>query len=102
MERIIDQKNYRRVSEPFVNAEQANAAIELFYKEVRELRNKHRIADVLVVCCVNVSYAEGEGQAMSRSHHGDPLKAEALAAYAYGAEQAERRRMMNLLLKGTR
>lgn len=95
-------ERYRRLSEPFANRDIANESLEAFFKELGELREKHRIADVLVVVCVNVRYGETEGAAMCHASFGDPLKPESMAAYAYGCEKAASEAMVNKLLSGKR
>ncbi len=102
MTNIDDPSNYLALCAPFANADEANAALTAFYEDVRAARNKHRIADVLVVTSTNVNYkdAPGFGVAICFSHNGDSMKAEGMAAYAYGQSQAEHREAMNLLLAG--
>lgn len=97
-----DPQNYREMSVPFFGPEAANLALEAFYDDVRAARQKHRIADVLTVVSVNVIYDEGgEGAALSHSHNGDPMKAESMAAYVFGREQADRKAWLNKLVAGT-
>ncbi len=100
MKEINDPGNYRKMSEPYRSSEEASSALDAFYEAVKELRNTHKITDVLMVVCVNVTYEEGEGAVMSRSHYGDPLKSESMAAYAYGAEQTARKQWITRLLSG--
>ena len=97
---INDPANYRELSAPFTSIGVANAALKAFFDDVRAARQKHRIADVLTVVSVNVAYDSGEGTAMSHSTNGDVLKAQALAAYAYGVEQSESRERMARLVAG--
>lgn len=100
-EGIHDPENYRKMAESFASLEEANAALDAFFADVRAARQKHRIADVLTVTMFTVRYADGEeGAALSRSHNGDVLKAESMAAYALGREQEHRREAINKLVAG--
>ena len=99
--KTFDPENYRKLSVPFNGRDEANDGLNAFYDDVNELRKKHHIADVLVTICVNVRYeGGGEGSAMSHAHFGDSCKAESMAAYTYGAEQAARRELINKFLAG--
>lgn len=100
MEHITDPENYRKMSEPFASADEANAALKEFMAGVRELRKKHRIADVLTVVAVNAKYESGEGRAITHGFNGNSQNAEGMAAYAYGQESADRREWMNRLMSG--
>jgi hypothetical protein len=95
-----DPANYRKVSEPHETPKAANEALTAFYEEVGELRKKHRIAQVLVVCETNVMYESGEGAALTHMQYGDALKGVPLAAYAYGQLKSEQLEMINTLLAG--
>lgn len=100
METISDPENYRKMSEPFESADEANTALKQFMDVVRELRQKYRIAEVLTVVSVNVKYKDGEGKAISFGFNGNYMEAESMAAYAYGDLAANRRAYMNKLAKG--
>lgn len=93
-------KNYRKMSEPFPDADTANQVLSDFFTELSELREKYRVADVLCIVAVNVQYDETEGRALTYFHAGDELNTESLAAYGYGRAQAERREVVNQLLSG--
>lgn len=96
-----DEAKYRRLSEPKESPEKANEDINAFLKELKELREKHGLPDVLCVISVNVNYeGKGEGRAMTWANFGDSMRVEALAAYAYGQAGEQQREFMNLLLKG--
>lgn len=101
-ERIEDPKLYRKLSEPFNGADEANAALLAFLTEMRELRTKHRIAEVTFAVAVNVDYGgeDGESSGMSVGHFGDESKAEVMAAYALGHFAAEHREMVNKAASG--
>jgi hypothetical protein len=97
-----DPKNYRDLSVPFANADEANAAIELFYADVAEARNRHRIRDALVVVSGATTYEEGEGDFHTYAHFGDSRNGPVLAAYALGETQAEMRSRINVLAAGSK
>lgn len=82
--------NYRRLCEPFESMEVANNAAQAFWEEFYELRNKHHIADCLVICRFAVATDKGEGIVHMRMHAGDEMHAENMAAFALGAAQVER------------
>jgi hypothetical protein len=101
MKTINDPANYLKLSEPFDSPDEANAALSRFMVEVREARQKHRIADCSVAVAVSVRYEDGtEGVAMTCSHNGDHDKAEPLLAFALGKEQALRREYIAKLIAG--
>ena len=90
-EGINDPATYRRLSEPFASVDEAEKAWMAFAAELRELRAKHRIADLLAVAGISFIAADGEESWLPIVlHNGDEMKAETLAAYAFGAEQANR------------
>jgi len=98
---INDPENYRKMCEPFASANEANAALEAFFADVRAARKKHRIANVLMVAELRVNYPEtGEGSAMVHGFNGDVLMAVPLAAFAYGKTQEEQRQLINNLAAG--
>ena len=100
MKPIKDPENYRKMSAPFASVDEAQASLKSFMIGVHELRQKHRIADVLTVSSVNVKYEEGEGRAIIHGFSGDSANAEGMAAYAYGQESAQKRELMSRILSG--
>lgn len=89
---IHDPKLYRELSQPFASVEAASEALDKFNSEVRELRSKYRIPDVVILTSVNIDYPDGEASAIGISHHGSPAVAQSIASYAagyYAAEAAE-------------
>lgn len=99
---IQDAKTYYKLSEPFADADAANAALDAFYAELRELRKKHRLADVHCIVRIDVSYEDEDqiGSVMSHCHAGSTLWAQAMCAWALGQESAEHRRLLNVLAAG--
>ena len=97
-----DEANYRRLNEPKASPDVANAEIAEFFREARELRQKYKLPDVLIVVAATVMYPDGagEGRVMTYAHFGDSREAETMAAYAYGAETAERRSIIARMLAG--
>lgn len=88
---INDPATYRKLSEPFATAEEANDALQKFWEGVYELRKQCRIADVYMVVGFNVAAEDGEeGRMMGILHAGDEMIREAMSAYAFGREQADR------------
>lgn len=101
MKGFMDPDNYRTMSIPFNGADEANAALTAFFKDLIEIRKKHHIRDVHVVTTTAVKYDDGkEGDAMWSAHLGSSLNAEPMLAFALGQEQAERREQINKLLAG--
>ena len=84
--KIDNMENYRICSEPFASPEEANEVLRQFFKELYELRVKHKIHNLTVV--VGDSY--GTGEFFCSAHFGNPLQAESMAAWRFGEAQAER------------
>jgi len=94
-------ENYQRMSEPHANRDAANEALANFYKDAQEARKKHKIADILVVIKDSCVYEDGEvGSFLQHSQYGNKLNGLAMAAYVYGAENAEHKETINKLLTG--
>jgi len=90
-EGISDPKLYRKLSEPFPSVDEAENAAQAFAKDLRELRAKHGMQDVLA--SVGISFIAEDGNESFQilvMHNGDELKSEMLAAYAFGHEQSRR------------
>jgi hypothetical protein len=85
---INDPANYRKMCEPFADAETAQIALDDFYRELRELRNKHKIPDMLTVIKISAMRDGKEATAILTGYNGDVLREPELAAYAYGESQA--------------
>jgi hypothetical protein len=89
-----DLSNYRKLSEPFPDAEVANQALHEFFEAFYELRNKHNIRDAYVVVSVPVHYPadeqgdEVEADAFASMHAGNELMREPLTQWAAGFESA--------------
>ena len=99
-----DPEKYRLLSEPFKSADIANDALTAFYEELAALREKHHVADLLVVTQVRVMLRPNEpGTALSSGYMGDSANAEILAAFGLGEETVRRRaRIMRLIDRETK
>ena len=97
MKETHDPEKYRAMSVPFATADEGNAAMFAFFEDMQALREKHRIANVLVVVKFNVTYQAGEASAASKAFIGDVHEEEAIGAWALGEIQAERRERINRL-----
>jgi hypothetical protein len=93
---IRDPGGYRELSKPFETFTAANEAINAFFKDVRELRKKHKLPDVYIIL-KGTAYREdaaddeeSEGDWIISQHHGSSLNCEAMCAWAYGQEAAKR------------
>lgn len=93
-----DPATYAAMAVPFENAEAANVAIEAFHKELGELRRKYKITNLVGVASGEY-LADGEPTTfMLPMLWGDAYKAEAMAAWLLGHEQAARQeRVMSML-----
>lgn len=80
-----DPAKYRRNSEPFPSVEASNEALAAFFAEVQAARDRHRIADVIVLCEVNVMTDDGEIRGGASSFLGDSTKQLPILAREYGA-----------------
>lgn len=91
----IDPKTYRACQEPKSEA-QCDADWAAFAEVVYAARVKFRIPNVLVIAKLNVVLDDGEeGIYHARLLCGSSLEAEALAAWGYGYEQAERQKLIS-------
>jgi hypothetical protein len=84
---ILDTDNYYDLLRPYESQEAAQEAMEAFWNDFYELRNKHRIADAYVILQAPV---KSIGPVMLSMHAGNDLMAENMTAWAYGREQADR------------
>lgn len=98
-DKISDPANYRKLSEPFESPDAADAAIQAFWKEFYELRNKHRIADATVV--VRTIYATNDGDeavGLLAMHAGSWIHQESMSAFAYGQAVSDRQQQIGKML----
>jgi hypothetical protein len=96
-----DPTLWREMQEPHESLSATNAAVEGFFEELGALREKYRLADVVVVGrVVYLDEQGGEVEAMTTSVYGESLRAESMAAYAYGSFAAKRQRAISDMLSG--
>lgn len=88
-------KLWREMQEPHESIEAANNASKAFYEELGVLREKYRMADVLVVCRVRVAIDGDEREALTPTFYGEWIRAESMAAYAYGHYASERQKQIS-------
>lgn len=96
---IFKPDTYRAMSEPFESASDLSEALTEFYADLRELRAKHRIADVLVVVKDAYLHEEGEVPMMSRMNAGNSLNCLPMATWLYAKEQGDHKALLRDLLK---
>ena len=90
-DRIEDPGLYRRLSEPFPSFNAANDAINAFNVDLRAIREKHKIPDIVFVIAVSAIGDDGDvGDFVLGGGHGDGLKDESLFAYGFAKAQSER------------
>lgn len=77
---------YLRLSEPFDNVNEADDAVQAFYKDVAAAREKHGIPDIVVLVELNVKRGEVT-KASSTFSMGNYLNRLPMLARAYGAER---------------
>lgn len=97
-----DPKHYREISVPFASSEDANVALHAFFSEVEAARNKHRIADVVVLCEVSHELDGHEVRGSASSSYGDSSRVVEIVARAYGSESARHEDRMALLMANAR
>jgi hypothetical protein len=95
-----DFKKYSQMAMPFESSEAADAALQIFYELVEKAREQCKITDVHIIAKVTMITKDGEGAAMSSIHIGNSFEAEAMCAWGYGQESANRQTMIAQLLKG--
>jgi len=98
MNAIKDPATYREMLVPHESIEAANEALSAFHADLREIRKKHRIAEVNFIAKVLYVTADGdESEGAAPMHIGDPLHAGHMSAFAagYWASDAESIRAAN-------
>jgi hypothetical protein len=84
---INDPSLYRKLCEPFSNAETANENLQKFFSKIEELREELRIPDVTVLCTVNMLASDGtEVTGFARMSRGDMNNVLPMLARSYGEE----------------
>lgn len=100
-----DVQTHRECSQPIESREAADVVVQSFYDELRVLRRKYKIANVLctIKSSVLLSRDNGEvavGEFAIPLFIGDSSQAEGMAAYAYGVEQAQRQERIQTAIRG--
>ena len=90
---------YRRLSEPHESIEEANSEVRQFFAAVSALREKHRIADMVLTCAINAMRDGEETAAFVGAYFGDRIKHEAMLARELGRVQGERQQHIAELLR---
>lgn len=92
-------KRYRKASEPHASMDAAEKAMQAFFDEVAELRVKHQIRDVLLICNVClIEKDDTETVASGTIGFGTQSLFESMAACAYGTEKARNEERIRRLL----
>lgn len=92
-----DPEKFQRLSVPFETLDEAQAASEAFFKELGELREKHRMANVVVVIQNTVA---GVGPGLANSFYGDWQHEEMMLAWAMGKAHSDRAHSLAKLIGG--
>ena len=90
---------YRRLCEPHESVEAANADMRAFVEAVSELREKHRIPDVVLICEVVAMRNGGEVLAQSGMEWGDMTHHEMMVARTLGQLQGDRQQRISDALR---
>lgn len=101
-DKINDPGLYRRMSEPFDDAAESNAALSSFFEAIEKLREEHGIPDVLVLCEVNVMIDGAETRGSARLMRGDSSAFLPMIARVYGEERQRYEDNMARLIAASR
>ena len=99
MNDIKDPMLYRRLSEPHASLVDLDTALDGFSNELRVIREKYKIADVVVVILSNAMDGAEEKQIATMGHHGDPSRTEMMLAWALGQERRQREKILRELAR---
>lgn len=94
----IDPGNYRRLSEPFPSFADAEAAVNGFWDELYELRNKWRIADIVMAMSVPLVENGAETKIVMILSAGSSAERLPLVAQAFGQIKEEHDELLRLCL----
>ncbi len=86
---IHSPSTYAQLSEPFESLDAMNEAWMAFQGEVRELRKKHRVRDLTIICEGSFMMDGEPAEARICSHHGSSLRKLPSLAFCYGEAKAE-------------
>ena len=99
MERTSNPGLYRRLCEPHDSVEAANADMRAFVEAISELREKHRIPEVVLICEVVAIRDGGEVIVQTGMEWGDMAHHEMMVARALGQIQGERQQRISDALR---
>jgi hypothetical protein len=85
---------YAEMSVPFGSIDELNDAWMAFQTELRELRKKHRVRDVTIICEGSFMLDGEPAEARVCSHTGSTLRKLPSLAFAYGEAKAEQELML--------
>lgn len=91
-EGIHDPALYAEMAVPFATRDEANDALSVFFADLRALRIKHRIADVVAVACVNVTRV---GPIITWAQNGDAAKGSFMLAWGLGASERSDKELLD-------
>ena len=92
-----DPVKYHRLSAPFESLDQAQAAGDAFFRELGELREKHKIGNVAVIIRTDVVDV---GPGLANSFYGDWQYEELMLAWAMGKAHNDRAHYLAKLIGG--
>lgn len=90
LSRANDPENYERMNEPRESREDGAKAIEAFLNAVYELRQEHRIGNVVVIASTAAKTDDGIIDMMGTARYGDLDRAPKLAAILHASVRSER------------
>jgi len=101
-DKIKNPALYRRMSEPFADGDTANTAIQAFFDDVDAAREKHRIADVLVLVEANMMTGNEETRGGAQLFRGDRANVLPMLARSYGEQRQIHEDDIALLMASSR
>lgn len=97
MSKIKDPALYRKMAEPFDSETTVRAAFDAFADEVRTLREKYRLRDVVVIVSVAVRQGEEEHDLILQTSNGASDNVLPMLAASYASERDEAKRRLRRL-----
>ena len=93
---INDPGLYRRMCEPFKSGDEANEHVEAFFGSVRELRERFKITDVVLVAQISFKDGEAEKIAQATLQIGNPANAEMMHIFGSQIARADYAKAMGV------
>ena len=99
---VSDADLYHELSIPFPSSKDAAEALDGFHTELRAVRRRWGIPDLICAWRVNVKGGPGDGvgASMGKANMGDGEHALGMAAWLFGHEQSEAKRVIDRLCAG--